>query len=132
MSLSIKSKQLQKIDSISSSIPNSMVTSGLVLPGHVIIKNFGIVRGITVRSRSVVGNFLGSLQSIFGGKISIYSNLCESAREEAYRLMCDSGVESGANAIICMRYDGAEMRYGMAEVLCYGTAVYVIPEINSN
>lgn len=106
---------------------NSMITTTLEIPGFTIVKNFGIVRGITVRSRSIVGNFLGGLQTIFGGNISIYTNLCERARTEAYELMCKQAQRQGANAIIGMRYDATELMAGLTEVLCYGTAVTVIP-----
>ncbi len=107
---------------------NTMVTTALELPGHRVVKNLGVVRGITVRSRSIVGNFFGGLQSLFGGNISIYTNLCEQARVETYRLMCEHAVELGANAIIAMRYDATELMPGLTEVLCYGTAVVVEPE----
>jgi uncharacterized protein YbjQ (UPF0145 family) len=103
----------------------AMITTALELPGHTIQKNFGIVRGITVRSRSVVGNFVGGIQSLFGGNISIYSELCEHARTEAFDLMCKHADQLGANAIICVRYDATEVMPGLTEVLCYGTAVRV-------
>ncbi len=106
---------------------NSMVTSALELPGFTIKKNIGIARGITVRSRSIVGNFLGGLQTIFGGNISIYTNLCEQARHEAYEIMCKQAKKNGANAIIGMRYDATELMAGVTEVLCYGTAVIAAP-----
>jgi uncharacterized protein YbjQ (UPF0145 family) len=106
----------------------SMVTSALTLPGFRVTKNFGVVRGITVRSRSVVGNFLGGLQSIFGGNITIYTNLCERARSDTYELMCNHAEQHGANAIISMRYDATELMAGLTEVLCYGTAVRVEPD----
>src|SRR3982075_4151823 len=105
-----------------------MITSTFELPGHTIAKNLGIVRGITVRSRSIVGNFVGGIQSIFGGNITIYTNLCEQAREETYQLMCEHARKHGANAIIAMRYDATELMAGLTEVLCYGTAVVVEPE----
>jgi len=110
---------------------NSMITTALELPGYVVIRNLGVVRGITVRSRSVVGNFFGGLQSIFGGNISIYSNLCEKARAETYQLMCEHAGALGANAIIAMRYDATEVMPGLTEVLCYGSAVIVEPEKSS-
>ena len=103
----------------------ALITTALELPGHTIQKNFGIVRGLTVRSRSVVGNFVGGIQSLFGGNISIYSELCEHARVEAFDLMCKHADQLGANAIICMRYDATEVMPGLTEVLCYGTAVRV-------
>ncbi len=106
---------------------NGMVTTALELPGLRITRNFGVVRGITVRSRSVVGNVLGGIQSLFGGNISIYTDLCEQAREETYQLMCRHAQGLGANAIIGMRYDATELMAGLTEVLCYGTAVLVEP-----
>lgn len=107
---------------------NSMVTTALTLPGYVVLKNCGVVRGITVRSRSIVGNFLGGLQSIFGGNISIYTSLCERARNDTYRLMCEHAEQLGANAIIGLRYDATELMAGLTEVLCYGSAVVVMAE----
>lgn len=107
---------------------DSMVTTALTLPGYKVVKSFGVVRGITVRSRSIVGNFFGGLQSLFGGNITIYTNLCEQARSETYRLMCQHAQEHGANAIVSMRYDATELMPGLTEVLCYGTAVGVAPE----
>lgn len=103
----------------------ALITTALEIPGHSILKNFGIVRGITVRSRSVVGNFVGGIQSLFGGNISIYTELCEQARIEAFDLMCKEANGLGANAIIAMRYDATELMPGLTEVLCYGTAVRV-------
>jgi uncharacterized protein YbjQ (UPF0145 family) len=105
-----------------------MITTTLELPGYSITKNIGIVRGITVRSRSIVGNVLGGIQTLFGGNISIYTNLCEQARTEAYELMCQHAVKNGANAIIGMRYDATELMAGLTEVLCYGTAVVATPQ----
>jgi uncharacterized protein YbjQ (UPF0145 family) len=102
-----------------------MVTSALELPGYLIIGNVGIVRGIVVRSRSIVGSFLGGLQTIFGGNITIYTNLCEQTRKDAYKIMCAQAEKNGANAIIAMRYDATEVMAGVTEVLCYGTAVTV-------
>ena len=107
---------------------NAMVTTTFELPGHRIARSFGVVRGITVRSRSVVGNFVGGIQSLFGGNISIYTELCEQARAETYQLMCRHAQGLGANAIIGMRYDATELMPGLTEVLCYGTAVLVEPE----
>jgi uncharacterized protein YbjQ (UPF0145 family) len=106
----------------------SMITGTFALPGHTVTRNLGIVRGITVRSRSIVGNFLGGLQSLFGGNITIYTNLCEQARGEAFDLMCEHAEELGANAIVAMRYDATDVMAGITEVLCYGTAVVVAPE----
>ncbi|MES2103157.1 MAG: YbjQ family protein [Pseudomonadota bacterium] len=106
---------------------NAMITTALELPGHTITKNFGVVRGITVRSRSIVGNFFGGLQSLFGGNITIYTQLCEQARMETYEQMCRHARQMGANAIIAMRYDATEVMPGLTEVLCYGTAVMAVP-----
>ncbi len=102
-----------------------MITSAFELPGHKIVESKGIVRGIVVRSRSIVGSFLGGLQTIFGGNITIYTNLCEQARREAYELMCRHAIKNGATAIIAVRYDATEIMSGVTEVLCYGTAVTV-------
>ena len=107
---------------------NSMVTTALTLPGCTIVRNLGVVRGITVRSRSIVGSFFGGLQTIFGGNITIYTNLCEKARAETYQLMCEHARKLGANAIIGMHYDATEIMPGLTEVLCYGTAVQVVPD----
>ena len=107
---------------------NNMVTTALTLPAYRVAKNLGVVRGITVRSRSIVGNFFGGLQSLFGGNITIYTELCEQARSETYQLMCVHARQLGANAIISMRYDATELMPGLTEVLCYGTAVVVEAE----
>jgi uncharacterized protein YbjQ (UPF0145 family) len=104
---------------------DAMVTTAFSLPGYKIVRTLGVVRGLTVRSRSIIGNFFGGIQSIFGGNITIYTNLCEQAREETYRLMCEHAEKHGANAIIAMRYDATELMAGLTEVLCYGTAVVV-------
>jgi len=102
-----------------------MITGTFELPGYRIVRNLGIVRGITVRSRSVVGNVLGGLQSLFGGNITVYTELCEQARTEAFDLMCRHADQIGANAIVALRYDATELMDGLTEVLCYGTAVTV-------
>jgi len=107
---------------------HAMVTTNLNLPGFRVLRSHGVVRGITVRSRSIIGNFLGGIQSLFGGNITIYTELCEQARTEAYELMCRHAQEHGANAILAMRYDATELMAGLTEVLCYGTAVTVEPE----
>ena len=106
---------------------HAMVTTALELPCFRISRSFGVVRGITVRSRSVVGNFVGGIQSLFGGNISIYTDLCEQARADTYQLMCRHAQGLGANAIIGMRYDATELMAGLTEVLCYGTAVLAEP-----
>jgi uncharacterized protein YbjQ (UPF0145 family) len=103
----------------------SMVTSALELPGYRITRNFGIVRGIIVRSRSVIGNLGAALQTIVGGNITILTDLCEKTREDAFELMLQHALEHGANAVVCMRYDATEVMQGVTEVLAYGTAVQV-------
>ena len=108
-------------------LDDAMVTTALELPGYRIRRNLGMVRGITVRSRSVVGNFLGGLQTLFGGNITIYTELCEQARDETYRDMLQHARQLGANAIIAVRYDATDVMAGLTEVLCYGTAVVVEP-----
>jgi uncharacterized protein YbjQ (UPF0145 family) len=101
------------------------VTTALELPGKRIIRNFGLVRGITVRSRSILGSLGASLQTIAGGNITLYTELCEKTREESYELMIKHAEALGANAVISVRYDANEIAQGVAEVLCYGTAVKV-------
>jgi uncharacterized protein YbjQ (UPF0145 family) len=103
----------------------SMVTTALELPGYRIVRNFGIVRGIVVRSRSVIGNLGAALQTIIGGNITIFTTLCEKTREDAYELMLQHAGEHGANAVISLRYDATEVMQGVTEVLAYGTAVQV-------
>lgn len=104
---------------------NKMITTSISLEGYRIVENLGVVRGITVRSRSVLGNFAGAFQAIFGGQLSIYVELCEKARQEAYMYMIANAQQNGANAIINMRYDANEVMAGITEVLAYGTAVRV-------
>jgi uncharacterized protein YbjQ (UPF0145 family) len=104
-------------------IDPTMVTTNIELNGYKIIKSIGIVRGITVRSRSLFGNIAGGIQTLFGGRISIYRELCEKTREEAFQYMLQHAEEKGANAIINMRYDANEVMGGVTEVLAYGTAV---------
>jgi len=106
-------------------LTHAMVTTALELPGVRVVQNLGLVRGLTVRSRSVLGNIGAGLQTIFGGNITILSNLCEHARSEAYELMIQHAQEMGANAIISVRYDATEVMSGVTEVLAYGTAVIV-------
>jgi len=95
--------------------------------GYKIVRHLGLVRGITVRSRSVVGNFVGGIQSVFGGKLSVYVDLAETARQEAFDHMCEHAAQGGANAVVGMRYDANEIMDGITEVLAYGTAVWVEP-----
>ena len=104
---------------------NTLVTTSTHLEGYKIVRQLGLVRGITVRSRSILGNMAGMFMTIFGGKSSIYTELCENAREEAYQLMILHAQELGANAIISMRYDANDVMSGLTEVLAYGTAVKV-------
>ena len=104
-----------------------MVSTTNDIAGHSVVRHLGLVRGITVRSRSVVGNFLGGVQAIFGGKIHAYVRLAEAARQEALDDLCRHAASTGANAIIGMRYDANEITDGITEVLAYGTAVWVEP-----
>jgi uncharacterized protein YbjQ (UPF0145 family) len=104
---------------------HALVTTSISLEGYKVVKQLGLVRGITVRSRSALGNIAGGFQSLFGGRLSIYVELCENAREEAYQLMIQHAQVMGANAIINMRYDANEVMQGVTEVLAYGTAVVV-------
>ena len=103
----------------------SMVTTALELPGHRIVRNCGVVRGIIVRSRSIFGTMGAGLQTILGGNITLLSNLCEKTREDAFQMMMQHAGEHGANAIIAARYDANELMQGVTEVLAYGTAVVV-------
>ena len=102
-----------------------LTTTTFDLPGYKVLKTFGVVRGIIVRSRSIVGNIGAGLQSLIGGNISIYTSLCERTREEAFNQMLTQAGQVGANAVIGIRYDATEINAGITEVLCYGTAVYV-------
>ncbi len=106
-------------------VPHEFVTTGFDLPGYRIKRNFGIVRGIVVRSRSIVGTIGASLQTIVGGNISLFSNLCEQTRNDAFDLMLQHAEALGANAVIGVRYDATEIMQGVTEVLSYGTAVLV-------
>jgi len=103
----------------------SMVTTSFDLPGYRIVKTLGLVRGITVRSRSILGALGAGLQTIVGGNITIYEEMCEKAREQALDLMIEHAVERGANAVIGTRYDATEVMQGVTEVIAYGTAVQV-------
>lgn len=106
-------------------IDQSMVTTNIELNGYKVTKNLGVVRGIVVRSRNIFGNIAGGFQTIFGGKISIFTQLCERTREEAFQQMMQHAEERGANAIINMRYDANQVIGSVTEVLAYGTAVVV-------
>jgi uncharacterized protein YbjQ (UPF0145 family) len=111
-------------------IDAKLVTTGFDLPGYRIAKTLGVVRGIVVRSRSIIGNIGAGLQTLFGGNITLYTELCERARADAHRLMVEHAGQLGANAIIGVRYDANEIAAGVTEVLAYGTAVYV--EVSRN
>ena len=103
------------------------VTTATEFTGYRIAQHRGVVRGIVVRSRSVVGNIGASIQTLFGGNITLYTELCERAREEAFQLMLEHAAATGANAIIGMRYDANDVAAGVTEVLAYGTAVVIEP-----
>ena len=102
-----------------------IVTTTNEVAGYRVVRHLGVVRGLTVRSRSVIGNIGAGIQSLFGGNITIYTDLAEKAREEAYELMVQHATQLGANAIVAMRYDANEITDGITEVLAYGTAVVV-------
>jgi uncharacterized protein YbjQ (UPF0145 family) len=106
-------------------LPHEFVTTALDLPGYRVKRNFGVVRGIVVRSRSIVGTIGASLQTMVGGNISLFSKLCEQTRNDAFDLMLQHAEALGANAVIGMRYDATEIMQGVTEVLAYGTAVEV-------
>jgi uncharacterized protein YbjQ (UPF0145 family) len=106
-------------------VPHQMVTTAFTLDGYTITRNLGLVRGIIVRSRSIVGTIGATLQTIVGGNITLLTNLCEQTREHAFDLMLQHAAELGANAVVGMRYDATEVMQGVTEVLAYGTAVYV-------
>jgi uncharacterized protein YbjQ (UPF0145 family) len=106
----------------------AMTTTAFTLDGFRITKTLGVVRGITVRSRSIFGTIGGSLQTLFGGNITLFTELCEKTRSEAFEMMVSHAQQIGANAVIGVRYDATEMLQGVTEVLCYGTAVIVRPE----
>ena len=103
----------------------SMTTTAFDMPGHRVVKNFGVVRGIIVRSRSIVGTIGAGLQTLVGGNITILTDLCEKTRQDALELCLQHARQLGANAIIGLRYDATEIMQGVTEVLCYGTAVLV-------
>ena len=107
-------------------VDQQLITASNQLEGYRITKHLGVVRGITVRSRSIFGNIGAGLQTLVGGKITIFVELCERAREEAFQHMIQTANERGANAIINIRYDANEVMAGVTEVLCYGTAVQVV------
>lgn len=102
-----------------------LTTTAFELPGFRVVRSFGVVRGIIVRSRSIIGNIGANLQSLVGGNISIYTSLCERTRDDAFNQMLAHAGQLGANAVIGVRYDATEIGAGITEVLCYGTAVFV-------
>jgi uncharacterized protein YbjQ (UPF0145 family) len=102
-----------------------LVTTAFDLPGYRTVDNFGVVRGIIVRSRSIVGNIGATLQTLVGGNITLYTQLCERARDDAFQLMLEHAAQTGANAVVGARYDANEVAAGVTEVLAYGTAVRV-------
>jgi uncharacterized protein YbjQ (UPF0145 family) len=106
---------------------HQFTTTAFELPGYRTVRSLGVVRGIIVRSRSVIGNIGATVQTLFGGNISLYTSLCEHAREDAFNLMLEHAGQLGANAVIGVRYDANEVAAGVTEVLCYGTAVVVEP-----
>ena len=110
---------------------HSMTTTAFTLDGYHIVRTFGIVRGIIVRSRSIFGTIGGSLQTLVGGNISLFTSLCEKTRQDAFDMMLEHAAEQGANAVIGVRYDATEIMQGVTEVLCYGTAVHVEKNTNS-
>ena len=103
----------------------AMVSTAFELPGYRVVKNLGLVRGITVRSRSIFGTLGASLQTVVGGNITIFEDMCEQTREQALELMLQHALERGANAVIGVRYDATEVMQGVTEVIAYGTAVQV-------
>jgi uncharacterized protein YbjQ (UPF0145 family) len=103
----------------------ALTTTAFTIDGYIIQRNLGVVRGITVRSRSIFGTIGGSLQTLVGGNITLFSELCEKTRYEAFALMIQHAQQLGANAVIGIRYDATEIMQGVTEVLCYGTAVVV-------
>jgi uncharacterized protein YbjQ (UPF0145 family) len=109
-------------------VPHEFVTTAFNLPGYRITRNLGVVRGIVVRSRSIVGTIGAGLQTMVGGNISIFSKLCEQTRSDAFDLMLEHAAQLGANAVIGAHYDATEIMQGVTEVLAYGTAVKVEPE----
>jgi len=107
-------------------LDHALTTTAFTLDGHRITRNLGVVRGIMVRSKSIFGTIGGSLQTIVGGNISLFTSLCEKTRNEAFELMLEHARQSGANAVIGIRYDATDIMNGVTEVLCYGTAVVVV------
>jgi uncharacterized protein YbjQ (UPF0145 family) len=111
--------------SVNVSVSSNMVTTTFDLPGYRVVKTFGLVRGVTVRSRSIFGTIGASLETLVGGNITLFEEMCEKTREEALELLMQHAAAHGANAVIGMRYDATEVMQGVTEVLAYGTAVQV-------
>ena len=109
-------------------LPHEMTTTTFELPGYSVIQSLGVVRGVVVRSRSVFGTIGGTIETIFGGNITLFTELAERARAQAFETMLHQALGAGANAVIGIRYDANEIMKGVTEVLCYGTAVVVEPE----
>jgi uncharacterized protein YbjQ (UPF0145 family) len=107
---------------------HAMTTTTFEVPGYRVARNLGMVRGIVVRSRSIFGTIGASLQTLVGGNITLFTELCEKTRNDAYEMMLRHAEQLGANAVIGIRYDATEVMQGVSEVLCYGTAVVVAPE----
>jgi uncharacterized protein YbjQ (UPF0145 family) len=107
------------------SFDRSFVSTTFEIDGYRVVKHLGVVRGLIVRSRSIVGNFGAAIQTLFGGNISLYTSMCEKARQHSFDLMIEHAMEHGANAIVGVRYDANEVMQGVTEVLCYGTAVVI-------
>jgi uncharacterized protein YbjQ (UPF0145 family) len=107
------------------SLSPGMITTAFELPGYRVVKTLGLVRGVTVRSRSILGTLGASLETLVGGNITLFEEMCEKTREEALKLMTQHAAEHGANAVIGVRYDATEVMQGVTEVLAYGTAVQV-------
>jgi uncharacterized protein YbjQ (UPF0145 family) len=109
-------------------IPHTMTTTTFEINGYAVTRNLGVVRGIIVRSRSVLGSIGAGLQTLIGGNITLYTELCERTRNDAFDLMIQHAAQTGANAVLGVRYDATEIMQGVTEVLCYGTAVVVEPK----
>ncbi len=107
---------------------HDLATTAFILDGYQIVQNLGIVRGISVRSRSLFGTIGAKLETLFGGNIALLTTLCEKTRREAYDIMLEHAEHMGANAVVGVRYDATELMPGVSEVLCYGTAVVVEPQ----
>ncbi|MEP7015939.1 MAG: YbjQ family protein [Verrucomicrobiota bacterium] len=108
-----------------------MTTTAFEMPGYRVVKSFGVVRGIMVRSRSIIGTIGAGLQTLVGGNITILTDLCEKTRQHTLELCMEHARQLGANAIIGLRYDATEIMQGVTEVLCYGTAVWVEPKTDA-